>query len=247
MKAKLTDKLNSREFILNRNSTRIGREKDNDIVLDDRTVSKYHARVSSKKDTDILHDLNSTNGTKVNDEYINKHVLEEGDLVEIGNLKFNFSRPPGLPGSGRTVNPVIAAVVSLAVVTAVWFVTSPPTDKEKNTQNVPEWGVLYRSGMQDYVNRNKDITHLKNAIRKWKSALELEPESEKIKESITIAESELRKKAEELYSAGKRLYDGGNFNRAGSVWVKVKEMVDSDSDLWDKAEAGITQIRDRSR
>ncbi len=244
MNARITDKANNKEFILNRDSTRIGREKDNDIILDDRAVSKYHARILSKKNTHLLHDLNSTNGTKVNDEYIEKHVLEDGDLIEIGILKFSFSKPSG---PARTIKPAIAAVVSLGVIAVVWFATSTGGEKESNTENVPEYMALYRSGMKDYVSRDKDITYLKNAIKKWNGALELEPESIKIKESIIIAESELRKKAEELYMAGKRLYDSGNFNQASSVWGKVQGMVESESDLWNKAQERIAGIKDRSR
>ena len=85
MKARLIDKENSREFILNRNETKIGREKDNDIVLEDGAVSKRHARILCRRNECRLFDLNSTNGTKVNGHYIDKHILKFTNTSNIYN------------------------------------------------------------------------------------------------------------------------------------------------------------------
>lgn len=80
-KAGLKDRENNREFVLNKDKTGIGREGDNDIVLEDSAVSKHHAMILHKRHEYRLFDLESTNGIKVNDEYVQKCVLNDGDRI----------------------------------------------------------------------------------------------------------------------------------------------------------------------
>ncbi len=71
--------------------TTIGRDGQHcDIVLDDGAVSRQHAKVKLEKGSFVLYDLASTSGTKVNNQEINKHVLEDGDQVNIGRITLAF-------------------------------------------------------------------------------------------------------------------------------------------------------------
>ncbi|HLP62452.1 MAG TPA: GGDEF domain-containing protein [Candidatus Deferrimicrobium sp.] len=73
----------------------IGREKSNDISLDDEKVSKVHCEVSFIVNRDleqlIIKDLQSTNGTFVNREIIHQAVLKSGDKIGIGDTVIRFS------------------------------------------------------------------------------------------------------------------------------------------------------------
>ena len=74
---------------------RIGRSKDNEMTLDDNSISRRHAeiqRVGNGKF--VLYDLESLNGVFVNDEKINKKKLEEGDIIEIGDIFLRFTQHP---------------------------------------------------------------------------------------------------------------------------------------------------------
>ncbi len=62
----------------------IGRRADNDICLPNLAVSGEHAAVVTILADSFLEDLGSTNGTLVNGAPISKHVLREGDQVDIG-------------------------------------------------------------------------------------------------------------------------------------------------------------------
>ena len=70
----------------------IGRALEVDIVLEDDRASRQHARISTSEQGVILEDLNSTNGTYVNNQKIDHWSLMDGDLIAIGNtlLKFSF-------------------------------------------------------------------------------------------------------------------------------------------------------------
>ena len=238
-KAGLKDRENNREYALNKDKTGIGREGDNDIVLEDGAVSKHHAMILHKRHEYRLFDLKSTNGIKVNDEYVQKCVLNDGDRVEVGNTKFIFSKPAGLPGNRTSIVRMIAVFMSIAAILIVWYVTSPKPESNVEKENSSEYLALYSSGLKDYMKREEDVNYLRDAISKWRNALKKKPESVKIRKSLSVAESELNNKAEELYMAGKRLYDGGNLEQAISAWKKVREIVGSDSDLWKKADEGI--------
>jgi len=62
----------------------IGRHEDNTIVINNLAVSAFHARIDKQGSDFILTDLQSTNGTFVNDERITSRKLLHGDNVLIG-------------------------------------------------------------------------------------------------------------------------------------------------------------------
>lgn len=62
----------------------IGRAPDNDIVLDDRRVSRRHAEVRLRLGRHALYDLGSTNGTVVNGKRVTEVALSEGDRITLG-------------------------------------------------------------------------------------------------------------------------------------------------------------------
>jgi pSer/pThr/pTyr-binding forkhead associated (FHA) protein len=72
----------------------IGRRADNTIVIDDPAVSGHHACVFRDGDHDVLRDLESTNGTFVNDKRVSRHQLRNGDVVAIGKHKIVFAEIP---------------------------------------------------------------------------------------------------------------------------------------------------------
>jgi adenylate cyclase len=64
----------------------LGRASDNDLVLRDFSVSRHHAKVVESDDGVEIVDLESTNGVKVNDGFVNSGVLKPGDRVSVGNF-----------------------------------------------------------------------------------------------------------------------------------------------------------------
>ena len=62
----------------------IGRSSDNNIILDDITVSRKHALISVTNQNVKITDNNSTNGMYINNEIKDNCVLKSGDKVQIG-------------------------------------------------------------------------------------------------------------------------------------------------------------------
>lgn len=82
-----------RAFRIDRKGLRIGRGKNNDVVLADHFASMDHAHLHHHKGITTIEDVGSTNGTWVNGERIHSSVqLVVGDYVKIGSITFQYSR-----------------------------------------------------------------------------------------------------------------------------------------------------------
>ena len=85
----------------------IGREKDNEIVINDDTVSGYHALITIRPGANnadneyIIEDLDSTNQTFVNSREITMHKLREGDIIRVGNTRLKFSLKDYVPPQNK--------------------------------------------------------------------------------------------------------------------------------------------------
>ena len=79
-----------REYEINRDFISIGRKHENDIQLNDLTVSGRHALISRVGNHVYVEDLNSTNGTLVNGNYVSKYSLQHGNVIQIGHHLFTF-------------------------------------------------------------------------------------------------------------------------------------------------------------
>ncbi|MGH8988042.1 MAG: FHA domain-containing protein [Acidimicrobiales bacterium] len=78
-------------YLLKAQVTRAGRHPESDIFLDDITVSRRHAEFSRGVEARMtVRDVGSLNGTYVNRERIEEHVLAAGDEVQIGKFKLVF-------------------------------------------------------------------------------------------------------------------------------------------------------------
>lgn len=73
-----------KEYPVSSEVIKIGRLRNNNIVIDNPAVSKHHASVEMKDGKYILTDHDSTNGTFVNEKKINGIVLTDGDKITIG-------------------------------------------------------------------------------------------------------------------------------------------------------------------
>ncbi len=76
----------------------IGRDPENDLVLDDRRVSRRHAEIRSRLGRYTLYDLQSTNGTYVNGRRVAEVVLSDGDRIAIGGNELVLQQEAGPTG-----------------------------------------------------------------------------------------------------------------------------------------------------
>jgi diguanylate cyclase (GGDEF)-like protein len=68
----------------------IGRSPQNDLFIDQESVSRHHARVTFDGSHYWVQDLQSTNGTFVNDEAVREQKLRDGDQLRVGRSILKF-------------------------------------------------------------------------------------------------------------------------------------------------------------
>lgn len=91
--AKLLVKLHgqgSRSIDLTEDRFTIGRKADNDLSIDDHTVSSHHAKIVRVQSVYFIEDLKSTNGTAVNGTPIERTQLHDADVIAIGQHRIVF-------------------------------------------------------------------------------------------------------------------------------------------------------------
>ena len=86
---------------LEKETVTIGRHPDNDIVVDDQRISGEHLKLTLVNNEWTLNDLDSTNGTFVNGEWVGERKLNEGDEIVIGKTRIMFGEPTSLPSAKK--------------------------------------------------------------------------------------------------------------------------------------------------
>ena len=68
----------------------IGRTDDNDVVINHRSISRHHSRITCENGRYTILDLQSANGVRINGEEYGKVELRQGDLVDLGHVRLRF-------------------------------------------------------------------------------------------------------------------------------------------------------------
>ena len=85
------DSPTTHEFVGNKLT--VGRLGDNDVHLDDGSVSSHHAEIVERDGAAVLVDKDSTNGTYLNGEQVTgEHPLTEGDEIYFGGVRSVFMK-----------------------------------------------------------------------------------------------------------------------------------------------------------
>jgi len=69
----------------------IGRRNNNDVVIDNLGVSGWHAKIELRENGVFFADLDSTNGSFINEKPISSQKLQDGDVITIGKHSLLFS------------------------------------------------------------------------------------------------------------------------------------------------------------
>jgi len=76
------------ELILPDGIFTIGRSADNSLVIDDKTISSHHVKITTFFKSAYIEDMGSTNGITVNDKKLSKCILHKGDHFRLSYYHF---------------------------------------------------------------------------------------------------------------------------------------------------------------
>lgn len=81
------------KYLIKKTVISIGRQRYNDIVVEDKRVSRDHAKIMFQNGSFVIYDLGSTNGITINGTpHMRQHALNNGDRFTIGSYDFYFQR-----------------------------------------------------------------------------------------------------------------------------------------------------------
>ena len=83
------------EFSLRKPVLRIGRDEQLDLWINHKSVSHEHAEIQIQDNVVTVFDLDSANGIRVNGIDTKRAILEQGDVLELGDVRFRFVLPQG--------------------------------------------------------------------------------------------------------------------------------------------------------
>jgi hypothetical protein len=114
----------------------IGRAPDADLQLLDPHVSRRHARIERDENGDVvLVDLASTSGTRIGDLRIERHVLQDGDLIRIAGVTLRYEDVGEAPRQQRA--PIERGIRALRPTLRMDAIALPPS-REATRDVVPE-------------------------------------------------------------------------------------------------------------
>ena len=98
----LTQGMTGRAHELKADKTTIGRVEDNAFQIAEPSVSSHHCEVLLRGNEVVIKDLNSTNGTFINDEKITESVLKPGHTLRLGQIELRLENgaAPAAAASG---------------------------------------------------------------------------------------------------------------------------------------------------
>lgn len=141
----LNQGMTGRTFELNVERTTVGRVEDNTFQIADGSVSSHHCEILLRGTEIVVKDLNSTNGSFINNDRITEAVLKSGQVLRLGQveIKIDDGKPvtappaPSAPAPAATA-PAAAAPASPAVPAAA---PAPATKRQDASTMVISRGV----------------------------------------------------------------------------------------------------------
>ena len=151
----------------------VGRSETNDLVVNDRSVSRKHAVINFNNNKYTISDLNSFKGIVVNGRKANEADLATGDRIKLGNTIVEFS----LEGETPQISPrkgllglKLAGAVLLAAILALLALKLFKTDSPQPPGG-DQIDYYYSMGVKAYnVDKN-----FEQAAAFWNKVLELDP------------------------------------------------------------------------
>lgn len=190
-----------KEFSITGETLRLGRALDNDIVLNDKSISRYHLALQPLEDGIRVFNTGSDAGFYINNEWhLDSAAAKMGDVLRIGTQEFLVEVPLAQASSFEFVTPSSTKTTSLSI--------NGRTKKIRLALVVVV--CLMGAGLLLTPDENADLAQKPKGIVKPTTALP--PESYRDGDVPQMGPQELT--AADLYKRGMRDYDNQNYIRA---------------------------------
>ena len=232
---RVNDNFAGEEFTLSEVENTIGRTDDNFILLSDPSISRRHAKIIRDGGNYTLVDLVSSNGTMLNGTRVeNSKRLEEGDLVQFGDVQFVFTSGDTqidahnyeAESSGFQIN--LVAGIAILVVSCVALGGGIVYGFYWMKQSSSEQSTAEETSVDSRTNELLQRARSQAERREWQQALGTidevlahDPSNQKALELRERTQREIR--ASELLERGENYSEEGRHADARAVLAKIPE------------------------
>ena len=129
------------EFPINQLRVIIGRELTCSIVLEEPVLSRRHCVITQDNNKFYVADLKSKNGTYLNGQRIEKTELEDGDIIRVGNTRFEFITEDGKKSDADKKSEFALKRPTMETVQAIDPMIGKTIDKYKFVEKIGEGGL----------------------------------------------------------------------------------------------------------
>ena len=145
-------------------SITIGRRADNQITIENLAVSGHHAKIDSVGDDYLLTDLQSKNGSFVNDQNVTSHWLKHEDIITIGKHTLVFSHEEGAAQAGSGAKSMDQTMVMDTEKYRSMLAKSGAPEAARVLEKTPEAMLSFLSGGEGEIELAKKLIKIgKNA------------------------------------------------------------------------------------
>lgn len=266
--AELWLNIHSKEFRLVGKTIRLGRASDNDIVLEDKSVSRYHAILTILPDQIILEDLKSRNGTFVAGSKIKRAELKERAEIQIGDLPGLFYQKlkTGNTNPGKRILPkieiealaglkdkfnqldkkkkiytVTGAVLGFFLLLKVLSGGGEASMAAVDAQkSLPTQAVVQKPVDRQALQRCVEFEDL-GGFRQAYSCYKNLPFTPDIKQAMERVRERQEFFTEKRFTEGEQAFRNYYYDIAIQKWQEVLLIADDDSKYWNEASKGIQE------
>lgn len=138
----------------------IGRRDDNDITIENLAVSGHHAKIDSVGDGYLLTDLQSKNGSFVNNQNVTSHWLKHGDVITIGKHTLVFGHEEEAAKADAAFNAMDQTMVMDTEQYRSMLSKSSDHEATRVLDEAPAAVLSYLSGGEGEIELSKKLTKI---------------------------------------------------------------------------------------
>jgi pSer/pThr/pTyr-binding forkhead associated (FHA) protein len=152
-----------KEFRITRSRTTIGRRPNNDIQIDNLAVSGQHAVIEVVGQIYFVEDLESTNGTLLNGDKVQRQPLKSGDELTIGKYVITFWRDPVVAAKQAEFEKTMVMQAPAGLEPPIARPRAKPAAQASQAEQTPIIRVLTGTNAGREIQLSKNVTSLGKA------------------------------------------------------------------------------------
>lgn len=267
--------LGGKDYRLVGRTIRIGRAPDNDIVIDHKSCSRYHAMITIEHERIVIEDLKSRNGVFVNGSQIKRSELRENQEVRVGDVMGVFFQRKKASSGAKQIrvsvlqqilnHQAVAGVVekfssmdarrkkvlvgvATLILISIWLFTGGRNGTQTDHESAPLQATVVdlTPAQKSTLESCIEAEDLGN-FRQASACLKALPQTSEVQMALERTERRQADLSEKRFKEGQQAFENYYYDIAILKWQEVLLISDDASQYRTQAIAGIAQAQEKRR